>query len=98
MTVVARLTCSSKSAQELRLTKMPFSGTYLFLDAPIEDTVEYVKQCAVKARSSLIGATRIRDYVAGAIDRFQPQGAGSPTQSPMHSLVMPTICIAHAAS
>lgn len=70
-----------KKSAQLSLTKVSCSGTYLFLDAPIEATVSYVKDCAVKARSSLIGATRIRDYVAGAIDKFQPEGAGIHTDS-----------------
>lgn len=53
------------------------TGTYLFLDAKIEDTVAYVKECAKKARSSWLAATRIREYVAGAIDQFQPDNAGT---------------------
>ncbi|KAL3142991.1 hypothetical protein ABBQ38_003272 [Trebouxia sp. C0009 RCD-2024] len=52
------------------------AGTYLFLDADIEATVEYVKRCAQKARTGWLAATRIRDYVAGAIDEFQPENAG----------------------
>lgn len=54
----------------------PSTGTYLFLDADIEATVEYVKRCAQKARTGWLAATRIRDYVAGAIDEFQPENAG----------------------
>ena len=53
------------------------AGTYLFLDADIEKTIEYIKECAGKARKSLLAATKIRKYVAGAIDRFQPDDAGT---------------------
>ena len=52
------------------------AGTYLFLDADIEKTVTYIKECAERARSSFRNAFRISEYVAGAIDRFNPPGAG----------------------
>ncbi|KAL0051560.1 hypothetical protein WJX82_009808 [Trebouxia sp. C0006] len=52
------------------------AGTYLFLDAPIEETIEYIKECALRARSGLINATKIREYVAGAISNFTPANAG----------------------
>jgi len=38
------------------------TGTYLFLDAPIEETIEYIKECAVRARSGWVNATKIREY------------------------------------
>ncbi len=54
------------------------TGTYLFLDAPIEETIEYIKECAVRARSGWVNATKIREYVAGAIANFTPANAGKP--------------------
>lgn len=56
------------------------AGTYLFLDADIEGTIEYIKDCATRARQSIRGALSISTYVGGAIDRFQPAGAGEWTQ------------------
>lgn len=52
------------------------AGTYLFLDAPIEETIEYIKECATRARSGWVNATKIREYVAGAIANFTPANAG----------------------
>ena len=49
------------------------AGTYLFLDADIDKTVQYIKKCAIRARSNHRDATRIREYVAGAIDNFLPK-------------------------
>lgn len=53
-----------------------FTGTYLFLDADIEATIEYIKVCAEKARSKLRNIPKIREYVAGAIANFTPPHAG----------------------
>ena len=57
----------------------PLTGTYLFLDADIESTIEYIKACATRARSGLLNATKIREYVAGAIANYQPPNAGKTT-------------------
>lgn len=57
-------------------TLISLTGTYLFLDADIEATIEYIKDCAREARSGLINATKIRKYVAGAIANFTPRNAG----------------------
>lgn len=63
-------------ARELLMTHLLLPGTYLFLDAKIDETVEYIKKCAVRARSSPRNAFRISEYVAGAIEQFTPPGAG----------------------
>ena len=66
------------------------AGTYLFLDADIEKTVDYIKECAKRARSNWRDATRIRVYLAGAIDRFLPKDidAGKVNASAASRLVL----------
>ena len=75
------------------------TGTYLFLDADIKGTVAYVKDCARQARSSWVAATRIRDYVAGAIDQFQPENAGTLSfvllKTPLHHHVASAVMQDH---
>lgn len=61
------------------LTLTAMTGTYLFLDADIESTIEYIKECATRARSGLLNATKIREHVAGAIANYQPPNAGKTT-------------------
>lgn len=89
------LCCLVKPNTDTGLLLNLSTGTYLFLDADIEATVSYVKECAQKARASWVAATRIRDYVEGAIDKFQPQGAGTVfvLLTASEQLVVPSHCI-----
>jgi hypothetical protein len=60
------------------------AGSFLFLEeVDIDACVEYVKECAVRARSSWRDALRISEYVQGAIDRFQPPGAAKRLEDNM---------------
>ena len=46
------------------------AGCTLFFDVDLDAMVEYVLGCAAQARLTLGGAFRLREYVAGAIERF----------------------------
>ena len=52
------------------------AGTYLFLDASISRTIEYIQECAKEARSSWRKTFAIKRYALGAIERFSPAQSG----------------------
>lgn len=60
------------------------AGSFLFLqEADIDACVEYVLECAERARTSWRNALRISEYVKGAIDKFQPPGAAKRLEGNM---------------
>ncbi|KAK9806909.1 hypothetical protein WJX72_007180 [[Myrmecia] bisecta] len=46
------------------------AGAFLFMDQNIDEVVEYIYECAARARSHWWNAFKIAQYVRGAIDRF----------------------------
>lgn len=60
------------------------AASFLFLqEVDIDACVEYILECADRARTSVSNALRISEYVKGAIDKFQPPGAAKRMEGNM---------------